>query len=130
MSERTASRPRLIVDAPRQPRRDLLQQPGVAVRIAEAGEGAVRGAIGGRAADAGAGMEPVAQRALMEDLADVDAAGDEVSARGVDVADDQVHALGRTGRGAGRVRAELDRARRAGRGELDDPEAVVAGEVG
>src|SRR3954468_14998346 len=100
MSERTASRPWFIVDAPWQPRRDLLQQPGVAVRIAEAGEGAVSGAVGRRAADAGAGVEPVAERALVEDLADLDAAGDEVGARGVEVADDQIHVLGRTRRGA------------------------------
>ena len=38
--------------------------------------------------------------------------------------------MGRAGRGRRDVRAELDRAPRAGRGELDDPNAVIEREVG
>src|SRR5262249_37440280 len=44
--------------------------------------------------------------------------------------DDKVEALGRAGRGRRDVRAELDRALRAGRRELHDPEAVIEAEVG
>ena len=38
--------------------------------------------------------------------------------------------LGRAGRGRCEIRAELDRAARAGRRELDDPEAIIDREVG
>jgi hypothetical protein len=46
-----------------------------------------------------------------------------------DVGDDKVKAPGRAGRGRRDVRAELNRAPRAGRCELDDPEAVIEREV-
>ena len=121
------------VDPAGQPRRDLLQQPAVAVRVAERGEGAVAGVIGRGPADATAravGLELSARRPGVEHLADLDTAGDELVARSLDVGDDQVEALGRAGRGRRDVRAELNRAPRAGRRELDDPEAVIEGEVG
>ena len=121
------------VDPAGQPGRDLLQQPAVAVRVAERGEGAVAGVIGRGAADATAravGLELSARRPGVEHLADLDTAGGELVARSLDVGDDQVEALGRAGRGRRDVRAELDRAPRAGRRELDDPEAVIEGEVG
>ena len=66
----------------------------------------------------------------MEHLADLGTAGDELVAGSLDVGDDQVEALRRAGHGRRDVRPELDRARRARRRELDDPEAVVEGEVG
>ncbi len=89
--------------------------------------------IGRGPADATAravGLELSARRPGVEHLADLDTAGDEFVARSLDVGDDQVEALGRAGRGRRDVRAELDRAPRAGRRELDDPEAVIEGEVG
>ena len=121
------------VDPAGQPGRDLLQQPAVAVRVAERGERAVAGVIGRGAADAAAravGLELSAGRPGVEHLADLGTAGGELVARGLDIGDDQVQALGRAGRGRRDVRAELDRARRARRRELDDPEAVIEGEVG
>ena len=75
-------------------------------------------------------MEPGAQRPFVEHLADLDAAGDELVARRLDVGDDQVQALGRTGRGRREVRAELDRAPGARRRELDQAEVVTGGDVG
>ena len=90
------------VDAPGQPRRDLLEQPAVAVRVAERGERAVAGVLGRGAADATAravGLEPSARRRVVEHLADLDAARGELVARGLDVGDDQVQALGRARRG-------------------------------
>ncbi len=121
------------VDPAGQPRRDLLQQPVVAVRIAERGEGGVGGVIGRGAAEASAravGLELRARRPGVEHLADLDAVRHEIVARGLDVGDDQVQALGRAGFGRRHVRAELNGAPRAGRCELDDPEAVLEGEVG
>ena len=102
------------VDAAGQPGRDLLQQPAVAVRVAERGERAVAGVFGRRSADAtvrAVGLELGARRLGVEHLADLDTAGGELVARSLDVGDDQVEALGRAGRGRGDVRAELDRAR-------------------
>ena len=55
------------VDPARQPRRDLLQQPAVAVRIAEGGEGTVGGVIG-------RGPGDPAVRAEVEDFAHLHAA--------------------------------------------------------
>jgi len=66
----------------------------------------------------------------VEHLADLDTASDEFVARSLDVGDDQVEAVRRAGRGRRDVRAELDRAPRSGRRELNDPEAVIEGEVG
>ena len=134
---RQVARPRRTpssrVDPAGQPRRDLLQQPAVAVRVAERGEGAVAAVVGRRARSTrprAVGLELGARLLGVEHLADLDAAGGELVARGLDVGDDQVEALGRARRGRGDLRAELDRAPRAGRRELDDPEAVVEGEVG
>jgi hypothetical protein len=67
------------VDAPRQPGRHLLQQPPVAVRVAERGEGAVGGVVGRRPANPAAravGQELRARRAGVEYLADRDPAGE------------------------------------------------------
>ena len=66
----------------------------------------------------------------MENLAGLDAVADEFGARGLDVGDDQVQALGRAGRGRREARAELNRAAGTRRRELDDAEAVTGGEVG
>ena len=92
---------------------DFLEQPAVAVRITERGERAIAAVVGRRAADAivrAGRMEPRAECPLVEDLADLDAPGEEPVAGGLDVGDDQVQPLGRAGRGGGQVRPELDRA--------------------
>ena len=61
-------------------------------------------------------------------VADLDAAADELGARRLDVGDDQVRAPERARRRVGDPRADRDRARRARRRQLDDPE-LVAGAV-
>ena len=66
----------------------------------------------------------------MEDLADLHAAGRKLAARGRDVGDDQVEALGRARLGGRNAGAELDRGQRSGRGELHDPKPVLECEVG
>src|SRR2546425_518845 len=71
------------------PRLDLLEQPAVAVRIAEPGKGAVRTAFRVRARQAcplGSGV--------MEQLTDVGAAGDELGACRLDVEHHEIQALG------------------------------------
>jgi hypothetical protein len=65
----------------------------------------------------------------VEHLADLRTANDELSARSLDVGDNQVKPLGRAWRSRCDLRAELHRAPRAGRRELDDSEAVIEGEV-
>src|SRR5581483_5307082 len=97
---------------------------------AERDERTVAAVLGSRAADAAVVMEPGARRPFAEHLADLDTVREELVARGLDVGDDQVQALGRPGRGRRDIGAELDRAPRAGRRVLDDPEAVIEGEVG
>src|SRR5262249_16426181 len=89
--------------------------------------------LGRRTADAAVRAdrpEPGARRPFVEHLAGLDTAGDELGARGLDVGDDQVQVLGRTRRGRGDARAELDRAVRARRRELDNAEAVTSCAVG
>ena len=78
-----AERSRGGVDAPGKPGRDLLQQPAVAVGIAERGEREVAAMLGIRTADR-------AVRAEVEDLAHLDAGRDELVPGGLDVGDDQV----------------------------------------
>jgi hypothetical protein len=78
-----AERSRGRVDAPGKPGRDLLQQPAVAVGIAERGERAVAAMLGVRTAD-------LAVRAGVEDLAHLDAGFDQLVPGGRDVGNDQV----------------------------------------
>src|SRR5277367_3011027 len=121
------------VHTSRQPRRDLLQQPAVAVRIAECREGPVARAAGGGATEAPArSVEPKLSSGLpgVEDFADLGAARCKRFACGVDIRDDQIKALGGARCRRRQLGAELDRARRTWRRELDDAEAVVEGEVG
>jgi hypothetical protein len=89
--------------------------------------------IGRGAANAAAcavGLELSPRRRGVEHLADLRTAGNQLVARSLNVGDDQVEAVGRAGRGRGDLRAELDRAPRTGRRELDHPEAVIEREVG
>src|SRR3954462_5650682 len=90
--------------APREPGGDLLEQPAVAVGVAERRVGEVRapGQVG----------EPRGLRLLLH-LADVDAAADEIFPGGIDVLDRQVHPLKRSGlhrRDARDTLPEMDRA--------------------
>ena len=59
------------VDPSGQPRRNLLEQPAVAVRVAERGERAVTAPIGRRSGYTVGVVESIAQRSFVEDLAHV-----------------------------------------------------------
>src|SRR5580658_3293617 len=90
------------IDAPRQPRCDLLQQPLVAVRVAERSKRAVAGMIRRGPVEAAVPalrLELGPRRSSVKHLADIDAASGELAARRLDVGDDEVEALGRPGRG-------------------------------
>ena len=89
------------VDAALQSRRDLLQQPTVAIRIVEGRERSV-----GAVFRIWTGNRTV--RAEMEDVTDLDAGSDERVPSGLDVRDDKVGSLGRAGRGGSEVFAELN----------------------
>src|SRR5271155_2446489 len=67
-------------------------------------------------------------RAVVEELADLDAGGNQLVPGGHDVGDDQ-ESLGRTGSGRRDVLAELDRAPGARRRELDQAEIFAGGAV-
>src|SRR5438067_1947790 len=88
--------------APGQPLGDLLEHPGVAVRVVERGERRVAPAVRIGAGDACPLPRVVEDPArVVEGLADVDAPLGELAAGPRDVVDDQVQAFGRTGgRGA------------------------------
>src|SRR5262249_44628519 len=89
--------------------RDLLEQPAVAVRVAERDERTVAGVFGGRPAESTAraiGLELSARRPSVEHLAGLDTAGDEFVTRSLDVGDDEVEALGRARRGGRDLGAE------------------------
>ena len=91
------------VNATGQPRRDLLEQPAVAVRIIERGERAVAAKLRIRTADpeppkqVGLVLTGVNPAGVVENLADLDAAGEQLVAGGSDVGDDQVQSLGEPG---------------------------------
>src|SRR4051794_999194 len=102
---------------------DLLQQPGVAVRIAEPGERAVGLAIGFRSAHLLAIL-------AVEDLPNIRAGVDEILSSLVDVGDDQVGRLSRTRFSRGQPDAELDRAGRPRRRQLDDSQGLAGRDVG
>src|SRR4051794_17491786 len=112
-----APRPVCSVCLPsRQPLRDLLEQPAVAVRIAELGIAVVGGAVRVRARS----LSPLAH---VVDLADVDTVPDQFITRGLDVVDGRLQALKGSGFGRDEVLTERKRATRAGRGDLDDSNA-------
>src|SRR5579859_2729031 len=120
--------------SPGQTRADLLQEPAVAVRVAELGEGAVARPVGRRPGDASLGPAAVESTCVpscaVENLADHDAVGDQLDACRIDVRDDQVQVL-RGAWGSGRkARAELDRAGGARGSELDQAEVVTGDDVG
>src|SRR4029453_16440833 len=88
---------------------ELLQRPAVAVGVAEVGVGHGRLAGG----------------AHVLDLGDLDPALQQLLAGGVDVVDHQVEGLDRARGRVDDADPDADRAGRAGRGELDDPEGLA-----
>src|SRR5712664_3582335 len=114
-----------------QARCDLLEQPGIAIRVAERSKGKVAAVTGVRPTDAAVtfGAELSTRFQRMELLTDLDTAGNELFASSFDIGNDQVETLGGARRGRRYLHAELDRAPRAGRRELDDPESVVEWEI-
>src|SRR5215472_1594360 len=116
---------------PRQARCDLLELPGVAIRVAERSKGKVAAMTGVRPTDATVafGTELSTRFRSMEYLTDFDTAGNKLFASRFNIGNYQVETLGRARRGRRYLRAELDRAPRAGRRELDHPESVVEWEI-
>src|SRR5262249_39810961 len=114
-----------------QARCDLLEQPGVAIRVAERSKGKVAAVTRVRPTDATVafGTELGARFRSMEHLTDFDTAGNKLFASRFNIGNDQVETLGRARRGRRYLRAELDRTPRAGRRELDGPKAVVEREI-
>ena len=111
--------------------RDLLDEPGVAVRVTERHERAVALALQRRAGRPSLGAGVVEDPAgVVEHRAHVGAVADELIPGGADVGDDQLQALGRPRCSRGDPSADDDRARRAGRGQLHHPEVRAGGEVG
>ena len=110
-----------------QARCDLLEQPSVAIRVAERSKGKVAAVTGVRPTDAtiAFGTELGTWFRSMEYLTDFDTAGNELFASRFNIGNDQVETLGRPRRGRRYLRAELDRAARPGRRELDAPESIV-----
>src|SRR6185295_4328236 len=112
---RGAERSRGGVDAPGQPGRNLLEQPAVAIRIAERGERAIATMLGIRTRDSespkqvGLVRTGIHAAGAVEHLADLDAATAQVAAGCVDVGDDQIQTLRRAGCRRGDVLAEDDR---------------------
>ena len=108
--------------------RHLLKQPTVAVGVAERGKGAVAALLGresGRPVVC-VGVPEAAHGSgrAVEHVAHLHAAGHEVFASFLDVRDDKELGLARARRSRGDVGAELDRARRAGRRELNQANVV------
>ncbi len=121
--------PRL--DAAGQPRRDFLEQPAVAVGVAERDERAVAAVVGGGPRDPpfGQATEPRAPLTLVEYLAHVDSQGAELLTRCLDIGDDQVQRLSGTGHRVREVRPELDRACGPWRRELDQAKVLAGGKI-
>ncbi len=96
----------------------------------------VGAALGIRAADAAPSEQVRLVRAgahvalVVEHLTDRDATGEQLLAGGLDVGDDQIQALGGTGRRRGDVLAEDHRGAGARRRELEDAEVVTLDELG
>src|SRR5580704_9438347 len=114
-----------------QARCDLLEQPGIAIRVAERSKGKVAAVTGVRptGATVAVGTELGTRFECMEHLTDLDTAGNELFASSFNMGNDQVKTLGRARRGRRYLRAELNRAPRAGRRELDNAESVVEWEI-
>src|SRR5882672_10073589 len=79
-----------------QARCDLLEQPGIAIRVAERSKGKVAAVTGVRPTDAAVafGTELSTRFHGMEHLADLDTAGHDFFASSFDIGNDQVETLG------------------------------------
>ena len=126
---RRAERSRRRIDAPRQPSRDLLQQPAVAVRVAERHEGAVAGVIGRGAPQRGrrrrAGTEPL--RPGVEHLADLRPASGKLVARAAATSETiRWEPCAEPGAARRYLRAELHRTPRPRRRKLNDPKKPLS----
>src|SRR4051794_17261649 len=114
----------ILLRASRQSYGDFLKQPAIAVGVAEGGERDV--AAPRRIASA---ERRLSRTGPVENLAHVDTATDEFGTAGLDVGHDKV--ISRRARRGGRDScAEVDRAWRAGRGELHDSKRVTDDEIG
>src|SRR5215469_12927448 len=109
----------------RVPRRDLLDQPRIAIGILEGEERAVARALGIRAAQ----PRLHGERRAMPHPTRVDATADEFGMGRCDVGDDQ-RTHGRARRGRSYSLAERDRARGARGRELDDADVLRRGVIG
>src|SRR3954447_16393021 len=118
--ESSATSISVVPDAPGNPGRELLEQPGVAVRVAERRIDEVR-APWDR-------FEP--WRPALVRLGDVDAPADQLAAGGLDVLDGEDQPVGGSGSGLREALADVDRALGARRRELDSPDRVAGAEVG
>src|ERR1700738_4840309 len=109
-----------------QARCDLLEHPGIAIRVVERSEGEVAAVTRVRPTDATVafGTELSTRFQSMEHLTDLDTAGNELFAGSFNMGNDQVETLGRARRGRRYLRAELDRAPRAGGRGLADRGSV------
>jgi hypothetical protein len=91
---------RRVVDAAGKPRRDFLKQPAVSVRVPERGERAVAAMLGITAVDSnppkqvGLVRAGLHVRGAVEHFADLNAVTEQILARGLDIVDDQIKALG------------------------------------
>src|ERR1700676_2819349 len=99
-----------------QARCDLLEQPGVAIWVAERGKGKVAAVTGVRSTDPAVafGTELGARFRSMKHLTNLDTAGNEIFAGSFDIGNDQVETLGGARRGRRYLHAELNRAPRPG----------------
>src|ERR1700720_4418827 len=93
-----------------QARCDLLEQPGIAIRVAERSEGEVAAVTGVGSTDTTVafGAELSTRFQSMENLTDLDTWGSELIASSFNMGHDQVETLGRARRGGRYLRAELD----------------------
>jgi hypothetical protein len=112
------------VDPAGEPRRDLLDQPHIAVGIVEGEERPIAGALGIDAGLPGLGGE----RRAVPHVTRVDPPADEFAMGCFDVGDDQPR-QGRARRGRGQSLAECDRGPGARGRELDNAKAVQRGDV-
>jgi hypothetical protein len=110
-------------------RRDLLEEPAVAIRIIEGGKREVRATL--RVVAGGAPFTACVQEITleMEGITDVDAVRGELGACGVDVIDHEERSLDGSRRRARKPLAEHDRAWRSRRSHLHQAPVFAGGEV-
>jgi hypothetical protein len=109
------------------PRLDFLQQPPIAVRIAECGEGAVAGLLGRASSCAGirtACLELSSWLRRMEHFRDRRAFRDQALSRRINIRHDDVEVVDRARHSRRDLGAELNGALRSGRRELNDAESL------